>query len=66
MRLAVTGLSGQVVSALIERAARAARGRGRCTRPPPTRSVSPSLFLATLRALKCDTIINAAAHSAVA
>lgn len=63
MRLAVTGLTGQVVSALIERAPRdveiIAIGR-----PQLDLSVRDAV-LATLRAAGCDVIVNAAAYTAV-
>jgi dTDP-4-dehydrorhamnose reductase len=63
MRIAVTGLTGQVVTALIERAPREiemiALGR-----PRLDLSVRDAV-LATLRAARCDVIINAAAYTAV-
>ncbi len=63
MRLAVTGLTGQVVSALIERAPRnveiIALGR-----PQLDLSVRAAV-LATLRSARCDAIVNAAAYTAV-
>jgi dTDP-4-dehydrorhamnose reductase len=63
MRLAVTGLTGQVVSALIERAPRyvemIALGR-----PQLDLSIRDAV-LATLRSARCDAIVNAAAYTAV-
>jgi len=63
MKLAVTGLTGQVVSALIERAPRnveiIALGR-----PQLDLSVRTAV-LATLRSARCDVIVNAAAYTAV-
>ena len=63
MRLAVTGMHGQVVSALIERAPRdfeiIALGR------PQLDLSHRATVLASLRAIKCDAIINAAAYTAV-
>ncbi len=62
-RLAVTGLTGQVVSALIERAPKdvemIALGR-----PQLDLSVRDAV-LATLRHVGCDAIVNAAAYTAV-
>ena len=63
MRLAVTGLHGQVVSAMIERAPRGveiiALGR------PRLDLAVRDAVLATLRAARCDVIVNAAAYTAV-
>lgn len=63
MRVAVTGLTGQVVSALIERAPReveiVALGR------PQLDLTRRTAVLAGLRAARCDAIINAAAYTAV-
>jgi dTDP-4-dehydrorhamnose reductase len=63
MRIVVTGLTGQVVSALIERAPRdvelIALGR-----PRLDLSVRGAV-LAALRATRCDVIINAAAYTDV-
>lgn len=63
MKLAVTGLTGQIVSALIERAPRnveiIALGR-----PQLDLSVRTAV-LATLRSARCDVIVNAAAYTAV-
>ncbi|MCI4679176.1 dTDP-4-dehydrorhamnose reductase [Rhodoblastus acidophilus] len=63
MRIVVTGLTGQVVSALIERAPRdvelIALGR-----PRLDLSVRDAV-LAALRTTRCDVIINAAAYTAV-
>lgn len=63
LRLAVTGLTGQVVSALIERAPRdvemIALGR------PQFDLSRRDAVIATLRAAHCDAIINAAAYTAV-
>lgn len=63
LRLAVTGLTGQVVSALIERAPRdielIALGR-----PQFDLALRPAV-LSTLRAARCDAIVNAAAYTAV-
>ncbi len=63
LRLAVTGLKGQVVSALIERAGRdveiTALGR------PQLDLGLRSAVLANLRHARCDAIINAAAYTAV-
>lgn len=63
LRLVVTGLSGQVVSALIERSPRdieiIALGR------PQLDLAHRDAVIATLRAARCDAIINAAAYTAV-
>lgn len=63
IRLAVTGLSGQVVSALIARAPKnveiIALGR------PQLELGKRDSVLATLKAVRCDAIINAAAYTAV-
>ena len=63
MRIAVTGLTGQVVSALLERAPRAvamiALGR------PQLDLSMREPVLATLRSARCDAIVNAAAYTAV-
>lgn len=63
MRLAVTGLHGQVVSAMIERAPRGveliALGR-----PRLDLTVRDSV-LAALRAARCDVIVNTAAYTEV-
>jgi dTDP-4-dehydrorhamnose reductase len=63
LRLVVTGLTGQVVSALIERCPRdieiIALGR------PQLDLAHRSAVIATLRAARCDAIINAAAYTAV-
>ncbi|HUO53924.1 MAG TPA: dTDP-4-dehydrorhamnose reductase [Rhodoblastus sp.] len=63
MRIAVTGLKGQIVSALIERAPRdvelIALGR------PQLDLSRRGAVLAALRAARCDVIINAAAYTAV-
>ena len=63
MRLAVTGLAGQVVSAMIERAPRdveiIALGRPQCD------LTVRDAVLAALRAARCDVIVNAAAYTAV-
>lgn len=63
LRLAVTGLKGQVVSALIERAAKdveiTALGR------PQLDLGLRNAVLASLRHARCDAIINAAAYTAV-
>lgn len=63
MKLAVTGLTGQVVSALIERAPRdveiIALGR------PQLDLSLRTAVLATLRSACCDVIVNAAAYTAV-
>ena len=63
MRLVVTGLHGQVVSAMIERAPRGveiiALGR------PQLDLTVRDVVLATLRAARCDVIVNAAAYTAV-
>jgi dTDP-4-dehydrorhamnose reductase len=63
MRLAVTGLHGQIVSAMIERAPRGveiiALGR------PRLDLTVREAVLATLRAARCDVIVNAAAYTAV-
>lgn len=63
LRIAVTGLTGQVVSALIERAAKdveiTALGR------PQLDLGLRNAVLATLRHARCDAIINAAAYTAV-
>ena len=63
MRIAVTGLSGQVVSALIDRAPREveiiAMGR------PQLDLAQRASVLSTLRASRCDAVVNAAAYTAV-
>jgi dTDP-4-dehydrorhamnose reductase len=63
MRLAVTGLHGQVVSAMIERAPRGveiiALGR------PRLDLTVRDAVLAALRAARCDVIVNAAAYTQV-
>jgi dTDP-4-dehydrorhamnose reductase len=63
LRIAVTGLTGQVVSSLIERAPRTveviALGR------PQLDLANRAAVLATLRAARCDVIVNAAAYTAV-
>jgi dTDP-4-dehydrorhamnose reductase len=63
LRLAVTGLTGQIVSALIERAPKdveiIALGR------PQLDLGVRNLVLAGLRHARCDAIINAAAYTAV-
>ena len=63
MRLAVTGLHGQVVSAMMERAPRGveliALGR------PRLDLTVRDAVLATMRAARCDVIVNAAAYTAV-
>ncbi|MGJ0508993.1 MAG: dTDP-4-dehydrorhamnose reductase [Methylocystis sp.] len=63
LRLAVTGLTGQVVSALIERAGKdveiTALGR------PQLDLGLRNAVLASLRHARCDVIINAAAYTAV-
>lgn len=63
MRIAVTGITGQVVSSLIERAPRdvemVALGR------PQLELSARDIVLATLRNVRCDAIINAAAYTAV-
>jgi len=63
MRIAVTGLTGQVVSALIEGAPRdveiIAIGR------PQLDLAQRGSVLSTLRASRCDAIVNAAAYTAV-
>ncbi len=63
LRLAVTGLTGQVVSSLIERAPREveliAIGR------PQLDLSRRDAVLATLRAVRCDAIISAAAYTQV-
>ncbi|MGD0639171.1 MAG: dTDP-4-dehydrorhamnose reductase [Roseiarcus sp.] len=63
MKLAVTGLTGQVVSAMIERAPREveiiALGR------PKLDLTVRDAVLAALRAARCDVIVNAAAYTAV-
>jgi dTDP-4-dehydrorhamnose reductase len=63
IRLAVTGLTGQVVSALIARAPNnseiIALGR------PQLELGKRETVLATLKAARCDAIINAAAYTAV-
>jgi dTDP-4-dehydrorhamnose reductase len=62
-RIAVTGLTGQVVSSLIERAPRGvemlALGR------PSFDLSSRDMILASLRSVRCDAIINAAAYTQV-
>ena len=63
MRIAVTGLTGQVVSALIERAPHEVEMIA-LGRPQLDISVRDAV-LATLRAARCDVIINAAAYTAV-
>lgn len=63
MRIVVTGLVGQVVSSMIERAPRdvelIALGR------PQLDVAQRDAVLATLRAARCDVIVNAAAYTAV-
>lgn len=63
MRVVVTGLAGQVVSSMIERAPRdvelIALGR------PQLDLSHRDAVLATLRAQRCDVIVNAAAYTAV-
>lgn len=63
MRVVVTGLVGQVVSSMIERAPRdvelIALGR------PQLDLARRDAVLATLRAARCDVIVNAAAYTAV-
>lgn len=63
MRIVVTGLVGQVVSSMIERAPRdvelIALGR------PQLDLARREAVLATLRAARCDVIVNAAAYTAV-
>ena len=63
MRIVVTGLAGQVVSSMIERAPRdvelIALGR------PQLDLARRDAVLATLRAARCDVIVNAAAYTAV-
>ena len=63
MRIAVTGLTGQVVSSLIERAPNdvemVALGR------PRLELSARDAVLATLRSVRCDVIVNAAAYTAV-
>jgi dTDP-4-dehydrorhamnose reductase len=63
MRIVVTGLVGQVVSSMIERAPRdvelIALGR------PQLDLARRDAVLATLRAARCDVIVNAAAYTAV-
>ena len=63
MRIAVTGLTGQVVSSLIERAPNnvemLALGR------PRFDLSSRDAILASLRSVRCDAIINAAAYTQV-
>lgn len=63
IKLAVTGLTGQVVSALIERAPHdveiIALGR------PQLDLSMRSAVLGTLRSARCDVIVNAAAYTAV-
>ena len=63
LRIAVTGLNGQVVSALINRAPRdveiIALGR------PQLDLGLKSAVLASLQTVRCDAIINAAAYTAV-
>lgn len=63
MRIAVTGLKGQVVSSLIERAPNdvemVALGR------PQLELSARDVVLATLRNVRCDAIVNAAAYTAV-
>ena len=63
MRIVVTGLVGQVVSSMIERAPRdvelIALGR------PQLDLAKRDAVLATLRAARCDVIVNAAAYTAV-
>lgn len=63
MRLAVTGLTGQLVSALIARAPKdveiIALGR------PQLELSKRDAVLASLKALHCDALINAAAYTAV-
>ncbi|MEF3367838.1 dTDP-4-dehydrorhamnose reductase [Methylocystis sp. 9N] len=62
-RIAVTGLTGQVVSALIERAPKGvemlALGR------PRFDLASRDAVLASLRSVRCDAIVNAAAYTQV-
>jgi dTDP-4-dehydrorhamnose reductase len=62
-RIAVTGLTGQVVSSLIERAPRGvemlALGR------PRFDLSSRDMVLASLRSVRCDAIVNAAAYTQV-
>lgn len=64
MRLVVTGLTGQVVSSLIERALSdveiIALGR-----PQLDLARRDDAVLATLRAARCDAIVNAAAYTSV-
>jgi dTDP-4-dehydrorhamnose reductase len=63
IRLAVTGLTGQVVSALIARTPKdveiIALGR------PQLELGRRDVVIATLKAVRCDAIINAAAYTAV-
>lgn len=63
MRIAVTGLTGQVVNSLIERAPNdvemVALGR------PQLELSARDVVLATLRNVRCHAIINAAAYTAV-
>lgn len=63
MRVVVTGLVGQIVSAMIERAPRdvelIALGR------PQLDLAHREAVLATLRSARCDVIVNAAAYTAV-
>ena len=63
MRIVVTGLVGQVVSSMIERAPRdvelIALGR------PQLDLTRREAVIATLRAERCDAIVNAAAYTAV-
>lgn len=63
MRIAVTGLAGQVVTSLMERAPREieliALGR------PQLDLTRRDAVISTLRAARCDAIINAAAYTAV-
>ncbi len=63
MRIAVTGLTGQVVSSLIERAPNnvemLALGR------PGFDLSSRDAVLASLRSVRCDAIVNAAAYTQV-
>ncbi|MFV0280985.1 MAG: dTDP-4-dehydrorhamnose reductase [Rhodoblastus sp.] len=63
MRVVVTGLAGQVVSSMIERAPREveliALGR------PQLDLAHRDAVLASLRAARCDVIVNAAAYTAV-
>jgi dTDP-4-dehydrorhamnose reductase len=63
MRIAVTGLTGQVVSALIERAPAGVEMIA-LGRPQLDLSVRDAV-LATLRMARCDVIVNAAAYTAV-